>query len=295
IYIAPRKAWLTGAARTGSAMRASRPVRITATAFAWTLAAVSGAVPMAVLVWRSLPLRSYSEVFATAKTEIVTSILLAALTATIVTSLAFVLAYLNRLHHQTARRDIPPHPLQRGSWFVSSLLALRHASLLAFLASGPVLGTALILTWNRPGPPAWIYDTVLVVLLACSARYLFFAQYACENTLRDVDVQLDEAACVAGAPWWRVFSGILLPVSWPALAGVWGLAFILAMGEIDATALVCPPGVTPLSGRIFSLMHYGPSRLVAALSVTTVCIILACAAVTAGLYAKGKRVRDAQR
>ena len=70
------------------------------------------------------------------------------------------------------------------------------------------------------------------------------------------------AAALSGASWYRQALGIYLPLCLPWLAGIWGLSFLLAFGEVDATLLVMPPGVTTLPVRIFGLMHYGPSELV---------------------------------
>lgn len=276
-YIGPRRAWLGGAARMAGSGRGTTAQRAAAMVACWALILVSAVLPLAVLVWRSLPLRSYAEVFATAKDEIATSLVISAVSATVITILAFSLAYLRR------RR--------RGFGFPQ---AASFLGLLPFLVSGPVIGVALIATWNRPGLPALVYDSVLVLVFACAARFLFFAERGFGAALADIEASVEEAAHVFGVPWWRQVTGILLPLLWPAVVGLWGLTFVLCMGELDATALVCPPGATPLPVRVFSLMHYGPGRLVAALSVITVGVILACAALTATLYAKGRRVRDAR-
>ncbi len=289
LYIGPRRAWLTGAVRVRVSIRGGAALRLLAALACWALILVSGVLPIAVLVWRSLPLRSYSEAVATAKEEIVTSLFVATAAATVITALAFSIAYLQR-----RKWGLSQGSMARWDW--SHFLRLASLlSLAPFLASGPVIGIALIATWNRPGIPALVYDSILVVVFACVARFLFFAQRAFDAALSDVHASLEEAAFVSGVPWWRQVGCILLPLMWPVVIGIWGLSFVLCMGELDATALVCPPGVTTLPVRIFSLMHYGPSRLVAALSVITVIVILACAGVTAAVYAKGKRMRHAGR
>jgi iron(III) transport system permease protein len=62
---------------------------------------------------------------------------------------------------------------------------------------------------------------------------------------------------------------VVLPLLAPTLVLWWSLLFILAWGELDASVLVAPPGWTPVSVRLFSLMHYGPSSMVAALSLVS--------------------------
>jgi iron(III) transport system permease protein len=204
-----------------------------------------------------------------------TSLLVGALSATVLTLLAGAMACLARWKRPAAR--------------------LFPLSLASFLVSGPLLGVALILVWNRPGLPALVYDTLAILVVACAGRFLFFAWGAVFAAQADLPRRLDEAAAVAGAPWHMQARGILLPLLMPALIAVWGLGFLLAFRELDAAVLVAPPGRSTLAVRLFGLMHYGPSRLVAALSVVTVAVILAGALATALLYARARGTLDARR
>lgn len=43
--------------------------------------------------------------------------------------------------------------------------------------------------------------------------------------------------------------------------------FLLIMGELECIVLVAPPGWVPVSLRIFTLMHYGPTAMVSALAL----------------------------
>jgi iron(III) transport system permease protein len=58
---------------------------------------------------------------------------------------------------------------------------------------------------------------------------------------------------------------VALPLRWPGVLAAGCVALILAIGELAATVLVVPPGVSTLSIRIFGLMHYGAEDRVAAL------------------------------
>ena len=68
------------------------------------------------------------------------------------------------------------------------------------------------------------------------------------------------------------------PLCLPGLVAGWSIAFILCMGELGTTLLVIPPGMGTLSLKIYTLMHYGASQMVAALSYILICINLAVAA-----------------
>jgi iron(III) transport system permease protein len=274
LYIRPRQAWLSGARRLKTLSHTGSIVRTVSAICCWSLVALSAALPIAVLIRRSLPLTSYVEAWLTAREEIATSILVATGSATLLATLGFSIAYLTR------RRS-------RGG----GIYAL---SVLPFLLSGPVIGIGLILLWNHHGMRALVYDSLIVMVFACTGRFLFFAHQGTGAAMRDMHASLEEAASVAGVPWWRQVTGVLIPILRPSLFGVWALGFLFSLRELDATVLVCPPGSTTLPVRLFTLMHYGPSRIVAALSVITAFMILFGGALTATIYAKTRKVLDAR-
>lgn len=266
LYVRPRQGRLGGG---GCPIRSAGRVDWAATAYCAGVVAAATLLPLIVLVRRSLPLSSYAEAWRTAREEILTSLAVGAGAATLLAGLGFAMAGLARFRRSTAR--------------------LYGLSVLPFLVSGPLLGVGLILVWNRPGPPALVYDSTLILVLACAARYLCFAYEALHAALRDVPRRHDEAAAVAGVPWHRHALGVLLPPMAPVLAAVWGLGFLFSLRELDAAVLVAPPGRSTLAVRLFGLMHYGPSRLVAALSVITVAIVVAGALATALAHARLRR------
>ena len=259
VYVRPRHAWLSGRARALPAP-ASRMSRVAGTAYCLILLFVAVALPLGVTMLRALPLRTFFDVWATAQKEMLTSVFVSSATATFAAALAFLLA-------TTLRR--------RAS---GTALAL---SVLPLGITGGALGLGLIALWNHHGPAGWVYDSLAIVVLGCAARFFIFAYAGMLAGTRRLDPRLDEAAAVAGLSWCSRTTGIALPLLSPYLAAMWGLVFVLTMGEVDTSVLVCPPGETTLSIRLFSLMHYGPDSYVAALSLLTVALVIgmtACAA-----------------
>jgi iron(III) transport system permease protein len=213
------------------------------------LACAALLLPLLALFARSLPLRTYTSVWATARDEIVTGLLVAGASATLLTTLAFALAYATR------------ESRLRG--FV------RYAALFAFVIPGPLLALGMIAQWNRPGLPGAVYDSAAILVFACVARFFALGDAAFRAQQARLNPRLIEAASVAGVRWWRVLLGIELPLSLPYLLGVWVIAFVLSLGEVDSAVLLSPPGIGTFAVRLFSLMHYGPDSFVAALSLTT--------------------------
>jgi len=266
-----KRFWLTGI-RQQIEMEPARPARWVGAAVCWLVVVVSAVLPMIALVRGSLPVSSYVHAWNTAGSEIAQSILIAAVAATGLAVLGLSVSYWTRYRGAVANA------------------AVHAGALVPFAVSGPVLGIGLILLWNRPGPAGAVYGSIAVVVLAVAARFAFFAEAGVGVALRHIDPNLEAAAALAGVPLWRRVTCIVVPIAFPSLVAVWGLCFVLALQELDVTVLVCPPGTTPLPVRLFTLMHYGPSRLVSALCVLMVCLVLLSAALVAGIYHRAQKV-----
>jgi iron(III) transport system permease protein len=152
---------------------------------------------------------------------------------------------------------------------------------------GPILGIAIIRLLNPPEIPDWIwanncwnlmpqvafllycvqitsvvivwlYDhSILAPWLAVYLRSLPIATLIMWHALQTVPKEILESATIDGAgPFVRLWR-IALPMRWPAAAVAWLAALAISLGDLAASILVVPPGVTTLSIRIFGLLHYG--------------------------------------
>ena len=235
--------------------------RVTAAPWIWftigSVALLAIGLPLAALAWRSLPPATLLAAWHTGAGEIGTSLLLAAVGATLMIALALPLAWAT-----------PPH---RGR-----LILLPCA--LAWLASGPVFGVGLIQVWNHPGPLGWVYDHFPILVLAAIGRNFLFTWLGCRLALAWLPAEATEAARNLGASPGKTLLTIVLPMLRRPLLAVWACLAILVMGEVETTVLVAPPGWVPVSLRIFTLMHYGPAAAVSALALLQ-------ALATAGLLA----------
>ena len=246
-----------GASSSPVSIAANRSLRYAATAWCLGLTFIAVIAPLVRLAWSSLPLSSYAEAWSTAREELWTSASAGAVSALCIVFVGF-----------TAACAIRTRPVCIG---------LLLAMLLPFVASAPALGIGMIQFWNHDGLRGWIYDGPGIIVIAWTARFLFVGMLAAIAVRASLDPALEEAASVSGAGWLRRQLLIVAPACAPALAGAWALCFLLAFGEADVSVLVAPPGATPLGVRVFGLMHYGPSSLVAAL-----CILTAGLAIVAG-------------
>ena len=82
-----------------------------------------------------------------------------------------------------------------------------------------------------------------------------------------------EAAAVDGLGPWGVIRRVALPLSARALLAAWAVAFILGFGELPATNLLQPPGVTTITFRIWTLLHTGVESHLAGVALVTLGVI----------------------
>lgn len=182
---------------------------------------------------------------------IVTSLLLAAAAATITAVLAWTLAWLGR-------RSI-------GWRFITfATLALTLAT------PGPVAGMALELAYVEFPR---VYDSPAILVLAQSMRTLPFAILILWPALRIMPRELLESAATDGLGPWGVVRRVALPLSARALAAAWAVTFILSFGELPATNLLQPPGITTITWRIWTLLHTGVESHLAGVALITLGVI----------------------
>ena len=86
------------------------------------------------------------------------------------------------------------------------------------------------------------------------------------------------------ARFWR----IALPSRASAIGLAWVVALAAALGELVASILVVPPGVTTLSIRIFGLLHYGIEDQVAGVCLALLGLSIAVAAAVLWLARRWK-------
>jgi molybdate transport system permease protein len=204
-----------------------------------------------------------------------TAILLSLRVATVATLLAtppgIALAYL------LARRNF---------WGKSLLDALVH---LPLVLPPVVTGYLLLLAFGRRGPiGSFLADYFGIVLafrwtgavLSCGVMSFPLLVRPMRLSIEAVDRRLEQAAETLGAPPWRVFFNVTLPLALPGVLAGMVLGFAKAIGEFGATITFVSniPGETQtISSAIYSLIQT-PDGDAAALRLVVVSIILAVGA-----------------
>ncbi len=126
-------------------------------------------------------------------------------------------------------------------------------------------------TFDRGGAP-WnpVYDTHVLAGLVLFARVFPFALAATWASLRELEPSLFEAGEAAGIPWRSRMARVVLPLVRPgaALGGL--LAFVFAVRELDALAVLKDQ---TLLKRLWNALHFQRDETVAAMAIVLLALI----------------------
>ena len=139
--------------------------------------------------------------------------------------------------------------------------------------AGPLVGLAVIHVFTLSDHPVmiWLYDrTIAAPVLALTCRCLPLTIMICWMAFGGLSRVMVEAAMLDGAGRLARFLHIGLAQRVPALAVAWLVAMAGACGELSASILVVPPGVTTVPIRVFGLLHAGVKNQVAAICLTSI-------------------------
>jgi iron(III) transport system permease protein len=168
---------------------------------------------------------------------------------------------------------------RRGGWRAAPAWGIVAICL---AVPGPLLGLAIIGIFDTPRVPVlvWLYDhSIAPIWLAQTIRALPLPTLILWYGLRTIPADELAGAKLDGASGPARFFRIVLPQRWPVVAAAWLAALAVATGELDASILVVPPGVTPLPLRIFGLIHYGVDDQVAGVSLFLLAVFFAYAVI----------------
>ena len=152
-----------------------------------------------------------------------------------------------------------------------------------------VTGYLLLLAFGRRGPiGAFLADYLGIVFafrwtgaaLACGVMSFPLLVRPMRLSIEAVDRKLEQAAETLGAPPWRVFFNVTLPLALPGVLAGMVLGFAKAIGEFGATITFVSniPGETQtISSAIYSLIQT-PDGDTAALRLVIVSVVIAVAA-----------------
>lgn len=224
-------------------------------------------------VWTGFSTRWYKELFhnTTIIHSAAISFKIATLAATAAmilgTMAAVVLIRLRPVRFHTALNGMVTAPL------VMPDIMMGIALLLMFVGLESLTG------W----PPGRGMFTIVIAHITLGTSYV---TVLVRSRLIELDHAIEEAAQDLGAPPWKVFWLITLPMIMPTLAAGWLLAFALSLDDVVLASFLSGPNATTLPMVILSYVRQGISPQINALATLIVAVLSVGVLIAACLIAR---------
>jgi iron(III) transport system permease protein len=160
------------------------------------------------------------------------SLMIATISATLATVIAFAPAYLIAKDRSRFSKAV--------AWLIKAPYAL----------PGVIIGLAFIMLFNQFIPV--IYGTVIALTAGFVLRLLPQSLSTGEVAIGSVQPSVEQAARVMGCNGWRAFLRVTLPIAAPGVLASWTLVFITAMKELPTAMMLRPPGFDTLAVRVWA-------------------------------------------
>lgn len=147
-------------------------------------------------------------------------------------------------------------------------------AVLPYSLPGTVLSIGVILAWSGKILGINFYNTIWIILIAYSARYLSYTLKSSASALQQVHYSLEEASRTCGATKFNAMLDITLPLIRPAMVSGFFMVFLPAMRELTTSVLLYGPKSRTLGVQIYMLRENGYMTQAAALATVTIIIVI---------------------
>ncbi len=177
-------------------------------------------------------------------------------------------------------------------------------NLLLSLLTGPyiipsfLMGIGWIMIWASHGfyelltgmhSPINPYGPLSLIIILGLHNYPL-AMLTTYTMLSNMDTSLEEAARIHGVPWYKVVTGVILPLIAPSILSGFILAFAYSISEFGAPAVLgLPVGYTVLTTQIYSFMTEAPIEYEAAEVLALVLSLIGIAVLALNYYILSKK------
>ncbi|HFD2122789.1 TPA: putative 2-aminoethylphosphonate ABC transporter permease subunit [Acinetobacter baumannii] len=161
------------------------------------------------------------------------------------------------------------HPLIKN--YVQALV------LLPLAVPGLVLGIAYILFFNQQSNPLNVlYGTMTILVISTIVHYYTVPHLTLTNAIKQIPLQLDQAAETLGTSKWKTFCKVYLPMCFPALCDVSVYIFVNAMTTVSAAIFLYSPDTSLAAVAVLNMDDAGDTVAAVAMSIlilTTSCVV----------------------
>ena len=146
----------------------------------------------------------------------------------------------------------------KGQWLSQML---EQSAFLPYLIPSIAFGAIYLVMFAKPlGPIPALYGTLTLLVLVSVVKYLPMAFRSGTSAMIQVGKDLEEAAIVQGAGWWRRFTRILLPITKAGAITGFLFTFISAMKELSLVVILITPQTATLNTLTYRYAEIGYSQ-----------------------------------
>ncbi|AMX19024.1 Putative 2-aminoethylphosphonate transport system permease protein PhnU [Acinetobacter pittii] len=149
--------------------------------------------------------------------------------------------------------------------------------LLPLAVPGLVLGIAYILFFNQQSNPLNVmYGTMTILVISTIVHYYTVPHLTLTNAIKQIPLQLDQAAETLGTSKWKTFWKVYLPMCFPTLCDVSVYIFVNAMTTVSAAIFLYSPDTSLAAVAVLNMDDAGDTVAAVAMSIlilTTSCVV----------------------
>ena len=142
--------------------------------------------------------------------------------------------------------------------------ALDSVLMLPYIVPGVVLGIGFIVAFNKP--PVSLLGTGLIIILVIFIRRLPYAVRSSAAILKQININVEEAAINLGARPGRAFLKVTAPLMIPGVVAGAMMAFVTAINELSSSIILYVGGTMTMPVRIYLSVLDGEYGTASALS-----------------------------
>ena len=164
----------------------------------------------------------------------------------------------------------------RGKWYGN---LTEQLVFVPYLMSGVAFSTMYFSMFSRPhfgGLMPSLYGTFTLIVLTSVVKHFPFASKSGTANMLSISVELEEAADIAGASFWKRMSSIIIPLAKNGFISGFMLTFISIAKELDLIIIMMTPTTQTMSYLAFTYSQEGYNQMSDAVSVCVLAFILVC-------------------
>ena len=164
----------------------------------------------------------------------------------------------------------------RGKWYGN---LTEQLVFVPYLMSGVAFSTMYFSMFSRPhlgGLMPSLYGTFTLIILTSVVKHFPFASRSGTANMLSISVELEEAADIAGASFWKRMASIIIPLAKNGFISGFMLVFISIAKELDLIIIMMTPTTRTLSYLAFTYSQEGYNQMSDAISVVVLLYILVC-------------------